>query len=63
MEAAGVAMGEMEIIKLNTGEKTTYAIDGTIIKEQIQSKSIGATNAKSGNRLILVDTMALKVLT
>jgi len=34
MEAAGIAMGEMEIIKLNTGEKTIYAIDGTIIKEQ-----------------------------
>ena len=27
-------MGEMEIIKLNTGEKTIYAIDGTVIKEQ-----------------------------
>ena len=34
MEAAGVAMGKMEIIKLNTGEKTTFAIDGTVIKEQ-----------------------------
>ena len=34
MEATGVAMGKMEIIKLNTGEKTTYAIDGTVIKEQ-----------------------------
>jgi len=34
MEAAGVAMGEMEIIKLNTGERITFAIDGTIIKEQ-----------------------------
>ena len=34
MEAAGIAMGEMEIIKLNTGEKTIYAIDGTVIKEQ-----------------------------
>ena len=34
MEAAGIAMGEMEIIKLNTGEKTTYAIDGTVIKDQ-----------------------------
>ena len=34
MEAADIAMGEMEIIKLNTGEKTTFVIDGTIIKEQ-----------------------------
>ena len=34
MEAAVIAMGEMEIIKLNTGEKTIYAIDGTVIKEQ-----------------------------
>ena len=34
MEAAGIAVGEMEIIKLNTGQKTTYKIDGTIIKEQ-----------------------------
>jgi len=28
------SMGEMEIIKLDTGEKTIYAIDGTVIKEQ-----------------------------
>ena len=34
MEVAGIAMGEMEIIKLNTGEKTIYCIDGTVIKEQ-----------------------------
>ena len=34
MEAAGIAVGEMQIIKLNTGEKTTYQIDGTVIKEQ-----------------------------
>ena len=34
MEAAGVAMGEMQIIKINTGETTTYAIDGTFINEQ-----------------------------
>ena len=34
MEAAGIAVGEMEIIKLNTGQKTTYKIDGTVIKEQ-----------------------------
>ena len=27
-------MGELEIIKLNTGEKTIYQIDGTVIKEQ-----------------------------
>ena len=34
MEATGVIVGEMEIIKLNTGQKTTYKIDGTVIKEQ-----------------------------
>ena len=34
MEAAGIAVGEMQIIKLNTGQKTTYQIDGTVIKEQ-----------------------------
>ena len=34
MEATGVAMGELEIINLNTGEKTIYAVDGTVIKEQ-----------------------------
>jgi len=34
MEAAGITVGEMEIIKLNTGQKTTYKIDGTVIKEQ-----------------------------
>lgn len=27
-------MGEMQIIKLDTGERTTYQIDGTVIKEQ-----------------------------
>jgi hypothetical protein len=34
VEATGVMMGEMEIIKLSTGEKTTFQIDGTVIKEQ-----------------------------
>ena len=34
MEATGIAVGEMEIIRLNTGQKTTYKIDGTVIKEQ-----------------------------
>ena len=34
MEAAGLVLGEMEIIKLNTGEKTIYYINGTVIKEQ-----------------------------
>ena len=33
MEAAGLIMGEMQIIKPN-GEKITFAIDGTIVKEQ-----------------------------
>jgi len=28
-------MGEMEIIKLNTGERTIIEIDGTVIKDQI----------------------------
>lgn len=27
-------MGEMQIIKVDTGDKTTFAIDGSIIKEQ-----------------------------
>lgn len=27
-------MAEMEMININTGEKTTFQIDGTIIKEQ-----------------------------
>jgi hypothetical protein len=33
VEATGVIMGEMQIIKLSTGEATTFKIDGTIIKE------------------------------
>jgi hypothetical protein len=33
MEATGVIMGEMEMIKISTGEKTTFKIDGTVIKE------------------------------
>ena len=28
-------MGEMEIIKLDTGERTMIEIDGTVIKDQI----------------------------
>jgi len=35
MEAAGVVMGEMEIIKLETGERTIIEIDGTVIKDQV----------------------------
>lgn len=27
-------MGEMEMIKISTGEKTTFKIDGTVIREQ-----------------------------
>lgn len=27
-------MAELEMININTGEKTTFQIDGTIIKEQ-----------------------------
>ena len=48
MEAAGIAMGEMEIIKLNTGEKTTYAIDGTIIKEQNPIDGLYAIGESAG---------------
>jgi hypothetical protein len=34
MEAAGITVGEMQMINLSTGEKTTFQIDGTVIKEQ-----------------------------
>jgi hypothetical protein len=34
VEATGVIVGEMEMIKLSTGEKTTFKIDGTVVKEQ-----------------------------
>jgi hypothetical protein len=34
MEAAGIAVGEMEMTNLSTGQKTTFQIDGTVIKEQ-----------------------------
>ena len=34
MEAAGVIVGEMKMTRLNTGEQTTFKIDGTVIKEQ-----------------------------
>ena len=34
MEGADV-MGEMEIIKLDTGERTIIEIDGTVIKDQV----------------------------
>ena len=33
VEATGVVMGEMQIIKLSTGEKTTFKIDGSVVKE------------------------------
>jgi hypothetical protein len=34
MEGAAV-MGEMEIIKLDTGDRTIIEIDGTVIKDQV----------------------------
>lgn len=34
MEATGVIMGELEMIKISTGEKTTFKIDGTVVREQ-----------------------------
>ena len=34
VEATGVIMGELQMIKLSSGEKTTIQIDGTVIKEQ-----------------------------
>jgi hypothetical protein len=33
VETAGVIMGDMEMIKLSTGEKTVYKADGTVIRE------------------------------
>lgn len=33
VETTGVIMGDMEMIKLSTGEKTIFKADGTIIKE------------------------------
>jgi hypothetical protein len=34
VEAAGIAVGEMEMINLNTGQKKTFHIDGTVVTEQ-----------------------------
>lgn len=34
VEAAGVIVGEMKMINLKSGQKTTFKIDGTVIKEQ-----------------------------
>jgi hypothetical protein len=31
-------MAEMEMININNGEKTTFQIDGTVIKEQSEIK-------------------------
>jgi len=36
MEAAGIAMGEMEIIRMDTGEKKIYRIDGKIEKKKFR---------------------------
>lgn len=33
VEAAGVIVGDMEMIKLSTGEKTTFKRDGSVIRE------------------------------
>jgi hypothetical protein len=58
MEATGIAVGEMEIIRLNTGQKTTYRIDEQSSKSRRQSQSTGVTNANPGSRLNLVDMTA-----
>lgn len=34
VETSGVIMGDMEMIKLSTGEKTIFKADGTVIREQ-----------------------------
>jgi hypothetical protein len=34
VEATGVIVGEMKMTNLNTGQETTFKIDGTVIKEQ-----------------------------
>jgi len=39
MEGAAV-MGEMQIIKLDTGDRTTFQIDGSEIKDQIDPPKI-----------------------
>jgi hypothetical protein len=39
MEGAAV-MGEMEIIKLDTGERTIFQTDGSVIKDQIDPPKI-----------------------
>ena len=36
MEATGIAVGEMQMTNLSSGEKTTFQIDGTVIKEQTE---------------------------
>lgn len=33
-------MGEMEIIKLNTGERTIFQTDGSVIKDQIDPPAL-----------------------
>ena len=39
MEGAAV-MGEMQIIKLDTGERTIFQTDGSVIKDQIDPPKI-----------------------
>lgn len=33
VETAGVIMGDMEMIKLSTGDKTVFKADGTVVHE------------------------------
>jgi hypothetical protein len=33
-------MGEFEMIRISTGERTVFAIDGTIIKDQIEPPKV-----------------------
>jgi hypothetical protein len=36
----GLKMGELEIIKANTGERTTFEIDGTILKDLVEPPAL-----------------------
>ena len=36
----GQIMGELEIIKLNTGERTIFQTDGSVIKDQVPPPKI-----------------------
>ena len=55
-------MGEMEIIKLTTGERTIIEIDGTVIKDQIDPPVIdwcdkGQHYAQKSNGMYIDDML------